>query len=221
MIPVQEERYGVIYELLMMCEHEEKERKKAQFSRLFEEASIPERYKACGWDDYELDDGNREAVNVAKACVNKGEGAVFYGTRGNGKTMLASIIANELTRQGRAVLFASVPDLLEAIKARFNTGNSQEVLEAVKTADTLILDDLGAEKMTAWVAEQFFLVINYRYNRELQTIITSNHAPAMMMQALSVPTPNGWDRASAERIMSRLQQMCSFVCIKGKDRRSK
>jgi DNA replication protein DnaC len=38
----------------------------------------------------------------------------------------------------------------------------------------LILDDLGAEYLTAWAAEQLFVLLNARYLTERATVLTSN-----------------------------------------------
>jgi hypothetical protein len=35
-------------------------------------------------------------------------------------------------------------------------------------------DDLGAEKVTDWVDETLFKIINYRYQREMPSVLTSN-----------------------------------------------
>jgi len=40
--------------------------------------------------------------------------------------------------------------------------------------DVLILDDLGAEYLTAWAAEQLFVLLNARYLSDRATILTSN-----------------------------------------------
>ena len=36
-------------------------------------------------------------------------------------------------------------------------------MERYQTCDVLVFDDLGAEKLTDWVEEQFYLLVDYRY----------------------------------------------------------
>lgn len=46
------------------------------------------------------------------------------------------------------VIFASVPDLLMDIRDSFGTGTTAEILRSVQRASCLVLDDLGAERMS-------------------------------------------------------------------------
>jgi DNA replication protein DnaC len=42
-------------------------------------------------------------------------------------------------------------------------------------ADLLVLDELGAQKPTAWVQDVLYLVINGRYTRRRPTLFTTNY----------------------------------------------
>src|SRR5262245_18052639 len=73
---------------------------------------------------------------------------LLQGTYGIGKTHLAAAIGNWRLEKGESVLFITVPDLLDHLRATF--GPSSEVayderFEQIRTANLLILDDLGAE----------------------------------------------------------------------------
>jgi DNA replication protein DnaC len=43
--------------------------------------------------------------------------------------------------------------------------------------EVLILDDLGAEYLTAWAQEQLFVLFNARYLADRGTVLTSNDCP--------------------------------------------
>ena len=43
--------------------------------------------------------------------------------------------------------------------------------------EVLILDDLGAEHLMAWAAEQLFVLLNARYLADRATVLTSNDRP--------------------------------------------
>lgn len=103
-------------------------------------------------------------------------GLYFYsGKKGSGKTRLAIGIGNALIeRYGEMVKFCTTTKLIEEIKASFNNKAYTEYLEAVKTVPVLILDDIGTEKLTDWVNETFYSVINDRMLNGLITIYTSN-----------------------------------------------
>ena len=50
-----------------------------------------------------------------------------------------------------------------------------ERFESVRTASLLILDDLGSHVTSPWAQEKLFQILNYRYNLELPTVITTNY----------------------------------------------
>lgn len=52
--------------------------------------------------------------------------------------------------------------------------NDKMLFERLKKSELLILDDLGTEKHSEWIEEQLFSIVNYRYERDMPIIITSN-----------------------------------------------
>ncbi len=129
------------------------------------------------------------------------QGLLFTGPVGSGKTFLACCIANILLAQNKTLLFAVVPDLLDQIKAtydtnRLNTITESELLDTAREVPLLILDDLGAHNYTDWTKNKIFSIVNYRLNYLLPTIITSN----ISLEDL--------DDYLGERTRSRIVQMC-------------
>lgn len=102
---------------------------------------------------------------------------VFSGPYGCGKTHLAAAIANYRASLGFPPLFVVVPDLLDHLRATFSPDSTVRFdrrFEEVRTAGLLILDDLGTQSMTAWVREKLYQLLNYRYNAELPTVMTTS-----------------------------------------------
>jgi len=102
---------------------------------------------------------------------------ILKGNYGCGKTHLAAAIANYQIEHGRPVLFVVVPDLLDHLRATFapnSVTNFDQRFEAVRSAPLLILDDLGAHSSTPWAQEKLYQILNYRYNAQLPTVITTN-----------------------------------------------
>lgn len=99
------------------------------------------------------------------------------GPCGAGKSHLAAAIANHLAMRGQGVTYASVPDLLRFVRRGFGERTADERLDALMAIDVLILDDQGAEHLTAWAAEQLFVLLNARYLNERATVLTSNDRP--------------------------------------------
>ena len=219
MIPVVEVHDGRFSYALKVCRHERQRREREKIARLFSSARIPRAYEGDTFVDYTVTDGNRKAVEAAHWMLAGGSGVFLYGTKGTGKTKLAAIIANERAGAGKPVLFASVPDLMADIRASFASGGTSERVQAVKETPFLVLDDLGAEKMTEWVGEQLFCIVNHRYNEQLPTVVTSNYSPTQIIRHMATVDRGGnvIDDMQGQRIMSRIYGMCERVEVRGAD----
>lgn len=120
----------------------------------------------------------RHAYETAKEFAENPSGwLVLRGGYGCGKTHLAAAIANRCVERGQPVLFVTVPDLLDHLRATFGPTSPvryDQRFEEVRTAPVLILDDLGTEAPSPWAQEKLFQILNYRYNARLPTVITTN-----------------------------------------------
>lgn len=201
------------------CRFATQKRQQSQFDQNFTTAQIPSIYHGKTFGDYAVDENNKAAVGWAKYAVDKCDGLYLYGEAGCGKTFLAAIIAQELIRQGKTVIFGDVPSLLEDLKATFD-GNShlEELMENLAAADMLILDDLGTEYPTEWAVSRLYLIINQRYNAGKPVIVTSNFTLSDVADRLNRPK-NAPIGVHGTRIASRFKQMCRITTIGGGDRR--
>lgn len=120
----------------------------------------------------------RQAYEAARQFAQAARGwLLLKGGYGCGKSHLAAAIANERLARGESVLFVLVPDLLDHLRATFAPTSRvtyDERFETVRSTPFLILDDLGAQSVTAWATEKLFQLLNYRYNAQLPTVITTN-----------------------------------------------
>jgi DNA replication protein DnaC len=154
--------------------------------------------------------GAAEAFDVARRYARDPYGwLLLRGVAGCGKTHLAASIANEAIQHGAQVLFEVVPDLLDHLRATYAPMSAvqyDELFEGIRTAQLLVLDDLGTESATPWAQEKLYQLINYRYNYEYPTVITTNRR----LDSLD------------ERIRSRIsdQALCKVVEIGAGDYRS-
>jgi DNA replication protein DnaC len=119
----------------------------------------------------------QKALKAAYTYAEKPRGwLVFLGEYGSGKTHLAAAIANYRAGLGDPPLFIMVPDLLDHLRATFSPNSNvafDRRFDDIRTAPLLVLDDLGTQSMTPWVREKLYQLFNYRYNRELPTVITT------------------------------------------------
>lgn len=186
------------------------------------EARIPERYRFCTIDNFEVHHPKLgEAKEITKRFVQEypaiDVGLLFMGNCGVGKTHLAVGIIRYLTSQkGAPCIFYDFRDLLKEIQATYSpesAASESTVLEPVLKKEVLVLDELGATKMSPWVRDTLTHIINRRYNDRKLTIITSN----------ILDQPKTGDEGLVDRIgyrlRSRLYEMCRVVNMEGLDYR--
>ena len=127
----------------------------------------------------EAQENLRKAYEKAWNYAQQPQGwLILKGGYGCGKTHLAAAIANHQVERGLPVLFVVVPDLLDHLRAAFAPGSVtsfDQRFENVRTAPLLVLDDLGAHSSTPWAQEKLYQILNYRYNGQLPTVITTNY----------------------------------------------
>ena len=94
-------------------------------------------------------------------------------TKGSGKTFLACCLANEiLKKKDISVKFVSVTDYLEYIKDK----DKKDLVNSIMDCSLLILDDIGIETdKQEWINNALFRLVDFRKNRMLPTIYTSNY----------------------------------------------
>ena len=100
---------------------------------------------------------------------------VLSGPTGVGKTHLAVAIVNHRREQGQPVFYATVPDLLDHLRAAFaprSPVSYDERFEQLRTVPLLILDDLGTQGSTPWAEEKLYQLLVYRHDARLSTVIT-------------------------------------------------
>jgi DNA replication protein DnaC len=118
------------------------------------------------------------AMRAAQEFADAPEGwLVLTGPSGSGKTHLAAAMAGRSIEKGQSVLFMLVPDLLDHLRSAFQPGAEtgyDDLFEMVRSSQVLVLDDLGVQSTTPWVAEKLFQLLNHRYTARLPTMITTN-----------------------------------------------
>ncbi|MCL2274131.1 MAG: ATP-binding protein [Defluviitaleaceae bacterium] len=166
-------------------------------------------------DDYAL--GTKYCEMWADMYANN-RGLMFHGRAGNGKTFLSFAIANAVDKQGKAVMAISISKLLAIIKDSFDKNGELgeiDVLNTVRDACLLVLDDLGVEYKTAWAYEKLYAIIDTRYRTAKPTIITTNYSLDALRENLATIDLRTRITDPSERIFSRITEMCAFHEIKG------
>ena len=106
----------------------------------------------------------------------------FGGDPGRGKTHLALGIGwHWLYNNMGIVLYFRAEQLLDVLRKEYDESSRNRIdrpsiseLEFTQKVGLLILDDLGAEKVSEWAIAKLDELIDYRYINELPTVFTTN-----------------------------------------------
>ena len=183
-------------------------------------ARIPPAYREAllsTWNDARSNPGTKAIVHCYAA--NPVNSLYLSGEVGRGKTFAACAIANELLRQGKAVRFETVNELLLDLRATFSTEGVSErsVLQPLCDIQFLILDELGDlarnrdQTASTFSSSRTLTLLDSRWRTGKPTILTSN---------LSLEQLEKW--VDDPRIASRIAGMCTLdgvIEITGRDLR--
>ena len=171
-------------------------------------AGVPARYASKTYADYYETADNALALKAAQEYNGAGADWLYlFGGCGTGKTFLTSLLAKELIKRGKEVIFRDYATILEELKESFGDSakSTEKIFDKYKDCEVLILDDVGTGYFRDWGVATLHRLINHRYNEEKATIITSNYSLSQLYDRLSVQ-----EEYAAARITSRLSEMCRF-----------
>jgi DNA replication protein DnaC len=162
------------------------------------------------------DDGQTpEILATCKRYVEQWEemradniGLLFYGSVGRGKSFYASCIANALLEKMVPVAATDFQRLLNLLQ---NAKDRQKLIDRLRIYKLLVIDDLGAERDSAYAAEQVYSIINSRSRSEQPIIVTTN----LTWEELENPSSMQY-----KRIYDRVLEMCPVrIKMVGESRR--
>ena len=150
----------------------------------------------------------------------KQKGLYLYGSFGSGKTYMISALLNELSRLHYSVVIVYYPELIRSIKESFSSGEDfYERMNMTKTCDLLLLDDIGAESVTAWNRDEILgTILQYRMDNKMPTFFTSNLNLEELENHLIIKD-TAEEKIKARRIMERIKQLSEYLELFGENRR--
>ncbi|MFL6416262.1 MAG: ATP-binding protein [Bryobacteraceae bacterium] len=191
-------------------------------AKVVPEANIPSKYAHCSFDNFERRDPNPAAADSLNTAVrvisgyfrefpppSDPRGLLIWGSNGIGKTHLAVAAFRRILDQGVEGRFINYQGLLELIRSgydkAFGESRTQKYVE-IEQVPLLLIDDLGANRITDWVKDTVTHLISFRHDHQLPTIVTTNYRPS--------PTEDDYlgDRIG-ERAASRLREMCKIISM--------
>lgn len=172
-------------------------------------AGVELHFNRCSVDNFDVrTPEQRRVLDAIKAWAVDGTfGLYLFGPPGLGKTHLAVAALLDRLASRRTGRYLSTHDLLIRARESYDDGNRplSRVLDDCSEVDTLVIDDLGAEKATQFASSSVFLpLVDRAYSRQRpQLIVTSN----LDLAALG--------RKTDERIADRLRELCVVVKLGG------
>ena len=148
---------------------------------------------------------------------------MLIGEPGTGKTHLAVAALKALLARGHEGLFCDYQNLLDRIRSGYDASSGASDREAYRSAmeaEVLLLDDIGAHRVTDWVEDTVTSIVTYRCNNRKALIVTTNlpdpeAGDALVDRSSALPGKVEYRVSLAERIgvraRSRLFEMCKVV----------
>ena len=176
--------------------------KEASFSKIYK--SDKQRMPIIGWL-IDFMEKYREDIHQ--------KGLYLYGNFGCGKTYLISAMFNEFAHENIKSAIVFWPEYLRDLKASFNSEIKTEFddkFNRIKKAPLLLIDDIGAESVTAWSRDEVLCpILQYRMNNKLPTFFTSNLDLKALENHYAI-TSKGDEIIKAGRIISRIKQLSEY-----------
>jgi len=194
-----------------LLEQREYERKMS-IEQVLRDSMIPKRWEQRIFESFKVTPANKKAFDIAKEYADKfnpgdGDGLLFSGSIGTGKTHLAAAITMALIEKEVRVTFGTFGTLLAQLRNAFDgNGSERDIMRKYIKGPLLVIDDLGKEKVTDWVEQTIYEIVNTRYEDNKSLIITTNLDLAQLRQRY----PNVGDA-----MVDRIIEMCRGVKLNG------
>ena len=142
------------------------------------------------------------------------KGLYLHGNFGTGKSFLVAALLNELKNKfGVRTEIVYVPELLRKLKENLNIVG--EKLYYLENVDILLLDDIGAEKVTEWGRDEILgTILQTRMNNGMPTFFTSNLNILELEKHLSI-IKDSEDSVKAKRIIERIKYLTDDIELLG------
>lgn len=221
---------NVIDNTYVPCEQKLREDERREVANMISSMHMPKDVLKATLKDLAIDNHSRlsianQAAEFVATYKNTGElpkkGFYLYGQFGIGKSFVLGAIANELASLKVRSVVVFVPEFLREMKNAISDNSLNNKIDYVKKAPVLMLDDIGAETMSAWTRDEILgTILHYRMSEELPTFITSNFDYAGLEHHLAQSQRGDIEVVKAARIMERIKAVTIPIQMDGVNRRN-
>ncbi|ORO44493.1 primosomal protein DnaI [Streptococcus oralis] len=200
--------------------------KEAAIKKRLNLINFPSSLKNVSFLDVYRDDVQRltvlnRMIEFVNDYPNNLKGLYLYGDFGVGKSFMMAALAHDLSeKRGASTTILHYPSFVIDVKNAIGEGSVKTLVDEIKLAEVLVLDDIGAEQSTPWVRDEILQVIlQYRMQEDLPTFFTSNFN-FQDLEKHFAKGKNGNDETwEARRVMERIRYLAEETRLEGENRR--
>ncbi|PEQ70116.1 prepilin peptidase [Bacillus toyonensis] len=226
-----------IEELTKQCEFDLNLRMLQKENRLIKAVNTPKKMLNINLEDIDPQSSREPALAAVFEFIKdmkttgKADGLYLHGDFGVGKSYLVAFAAKTLATEGIETTIVYVPEFFREIKASITDGTIEDKIQFAKETPILVLDDICAEQLSAWLRDEVLgPILQHRYTNELPTLFTSNCDKSELEIHLTHVTRKANDSygitpemesRKAKRILQRIEFTTKFVEVVGVNLRAK
>jgi len=195
----------------------QKEERQKELQKI-REIAIPVR----SYWNYKFENDDSKTPDITRICKryvakfnevkDRGQGLLFYGDVGTGKTFYSMCIANALIDNGYNIQHISLAAVVQLAQ---DFENAQNNFKKLMNKQCVIIDDLGTERTTAFAQEQIFKYIDGWNTCNTPLIITTNRTLKELEDASNDITDLNY-----ARIYSKILEKCYPIKVNQIKRRN-
>jgi primosomal protein DnaI len=216
---------GILHKDMTACKYRQALENRRVHLKNIRINDMPESLYEVSFDTIDLQSAaNRSASyqRVLKKAVSASaeeKGLFLFGEMGSGKSYLAACAVNDHARRGDLCAFLSWPSFVSRMASAVRSGEYQDQMDLLDYVPFLVIDDIGAEKVTEWNRDELlFTLLSHRSENQKCTWFTSNSDLKQLEEHFSL-TSGKEDRLKAKRLMERITVLAEAEALNGKDRR--
>ena len=200
-------------ELLRLLADENEIRRRARLNKKMDAAGFPARFRPEDFDGTEVNFPRECTLQdlVSLRFYEERQNVIMYGRTGTGKTMLSIILGQLFVESGVSVLFYRTPSLISLLLKSSRSGKLDSVLERIRKASVLILDEFGyIPYEIEGVRLLFDLISDINWTKSI--ILNTNTEFSKWASILQ-------DQELTAALLGRFTENASIILFPGKDRR--